>query len=494
MIGAIGHQYDAGRLQAFCLDSVDAESWYNRGIPPRERALRHLQYESYVIHEALAFIRGRNPETRVAVTGCSFGGYHCVNFALRHPELVGPCVSMGGAFDIHQFLNGYYDDNCYFNCPPDFLSNLTDERYLSEYRNGMRLVLATGEEGYCTEQARALGIECHVAPGLVQQIDPVSDWKALGSLLRVMRAVRPDLVHCHTTKAGLIGRLAARWLNIPSVYTVHTWCFTEGTSRAWKALGLPAETLAARWSKRIIAVSEANRIAAISKRVAPAAKLVTVHNGISDCSPRATPADGHPPRIAMVARFAAQKNQALLIEAASRLASPVILTFVGDGPLRPQCEQLASSCPAHVKVEFLGQRRDIAEILAAANLFVLSTNWEGFPISILEAMRAGLPVIATDVDGVREAVADGENGILVPARDGSSLTRAIETLLSDPQLRRRMGQRGRGMYEERFSLPAMLGKTTSVYAGVLGRRHTSIPGREPSPAEWNIRSRIMENQ
>ena len=92
-------QYDAGRLQAFCLDSVDSESWYNRRIPPRQRALRHMQYENYVIHEALPFIRTRNPEARVAVTGCSFGGYHCVNFALRHPELVGPCVSMGGAFD-----------------------------------------------------------------------------------------------------------------------------------------------------------------------------------------------------------------------------------------------------------------------------------------------------------------------------------------------------------------------------------------------------------
>jgi esterase/lipase superfamily enzyme len=157
MIGAIGYRYDAGRLQAFCLDSVDSESWYNRGIPPRERALRHLQYENYVIQEALPFIRERNPEARVAVTGCSFGGYHCVNFALRHPDLVGPCVSMGGAFDIHQFLNGYYDDNCYFNCPPDFLPNLTDERYLSEYRNGMKMVLATGETDICLNENLRLG-------------------------------------------------------------------------------------------------------------------------------------------------------------------------------------------------------------------------------------------------------------------------------------------------------------------------------------------------
>jgi esterase/lipase superfamily enzyme len=149
MIAAVGHQYDAGQLHAFCLDSVDSESWYNRRIPPRERALRHLQYEGYVIHEALPLILERLPGARVAVTGCSFGGYHSVNFALRHPDLVGPCVSMGGAFDIHQFLNGYYDDNCYFNCPPDFLPNLTDEHYLHQYRNGMKIVLATGETDIC---------------------------------------------------------------------------------------------------------------------------------------------------------------------------------------------------------------------------------------------------------------------------------------------------------------------------------------------------------
>ena len=159
MIGAIGYQYDAGRLQAFCVDSVDAESWYNRGVSPRERVLRHMQYESYIIHEMLPFIHAHNPEARVAVTGCSFGGYHSVNFALRHPELVGPCVSMGGAFDIHQFLNGYYDDDCYFNCPPDFLPRLNDERYLNEYRSSLRMVLATGETDIClNENLRLAGI------------------------------------------------------------------------------------------------------------------------------------------------------------------------------------------------------------------------------------------------------------------------------------------------------------------------------------------------
>ena len=287
------------------------------------------------------------------------------------------------------------------------------------------MILATGEEGYLTEEARALGIECHFLPGLVQKIDPLSDLKAVSSTVRAMRKIQPDMVHCHTTKAGLIGRLAARLLNVPAIYTVHTWCFTKGTARSWRIFGPPSETVAARWAKRIITVSDANRMAGIRRRVAGPEKFVTVHNGVEDCFARAKPAVGNVPRIVMVARFVAQKNQALLIDAVNAVGSPVVLTFVGDGPLQQQAMQKAASCPAHIKVEFLGEQRDVTKILSSSNLFVLSTNWEGFPVSVLEAMRAGLPVIAMDVDGVREAVKNGDNGLLVPAGDLDALSDAI---------------------------------------------------------------------
>lgn len=341
---------------------------------------------------------------------------------------------------------------------------------LRGFQDDFDMVLATGEEGYCTEQARNLGIECHVLPALVQRIDPISDLKALGQSVRLIRQIRPDLVHCHTTKAGLIGRLAAGVARVPAVFTAHTWCFSEGTSLAWRALGRPAETVGALFSKKIIAVSEANRTAAIAKKIAPAGKFITVHNGGADTMHRARPGSGNPPRIIMVARFAAQKNQTLLVETVAKLKRPVVLTFIGDGPLRQQAEQAAAACPAHIKVEFLGQRQDIPELLAQADLFVLSTNWEGFPISILEAMRAGLPVISTDVNGVREAVDDGKTGLLVAPRDGDGLLAALEKLAFDPALLERMGQRGRARFEQFFSLDAMLRKTVSVYEFAMGRR------------------------
>jgi esterase/lipase superfamily enzyme len=130
---------------------VDAESWYNKAVPPRERAHRHTEYDRYLFDEIVPFIRSRNRSDLLITTGCSFGGYHAVNFALRHPDVVTGAVSMGGAFDIHQFLNGYYDDNCYYNCPPDFLPNLTDPWYLDRYRR-QKLVLATGESDSCLDE------------------------------------------------------------------------------------------------------------------------------------------------------------------------------------------------------------------------------------------------------------------------------------------------------------------------------------------------------
>jgi esterase/lipase superfamily enzyme len=154
MINAVRDRYEAGLLQAFCVDSVDAESWYNKAVPPAQRAARHVQYEQYLLEELVPFVRARNASP-IAVTGCSFGGYHSVNFALKHPDIVEYCVSMGGAFDIHQFLDGYYDDNCYYNCPPDFLPNLNDQRYLDAYRR-MKMVLATGENDICLEENRRL--------------------------------------------------------------------------------------------------------------------------------------------------------------------------------------------------------------------------------------------------------------------------------------------------------------------------------------------------
>ena len=160
MIAAVGGRYESGAMQAYCVDSVDAESWYNRGVHPRQRLERHMAYEAYLLDEVLPLIRVKNPARELGVTGCSFGGYHAMNFALRHPDLVTHAISMGGAFDIQQFLDGYYDQDCYFHCPAHFLPGMNDPWYLDRYR-GMRIVLGTGEQDMCLGENRRLSGMLH---------------------------------------------------------------------------------------------------------------------------------------------------------------------------------------------------------------------------------------------------------------------------------------------------------------------------------------------
>jgi esterase/lipase superfamily enzyme len=148
MIHTLARKIEAGHLQIFCVDSVDAESWYNRGIHPHDRVARHVAYESYVLEEVVPFMKGANGASQISVTGCSFGGYHSVNFALKHPDLVTNCVSMSGAFDMRSFMNGYYDNLFYLNNPVDYIAGLTDPWFLDRYK-GMRLVLAAGDHDIC---------------------------------------------------------------------------------------------------------------------------------------------------------------------------------------------------------------------------------------------------------------------------------------------------------------------------------------------------------
>src|SRR6202142_3252076 len=150
MIHAIAHKIEARQLQVFCVDSVDSESWYNRGIHPHERVMRHIAYESYILYEVLPLVRGLNGAGQICTTGCSFGGYHALNLALRHPDVVSACVPMSGSYDIKSFLDGYYDHNGYFNNPIDYLPNLNDDSLLSRIRQ-MKIVLGTADWDMCLD-------------------------------------------------------------------------------------------------------------------------------------------------------------------------------------------------------------------------------------------------------------------------------------------------------------------------------------------------------
>jgi esterase/lipase superfamily enzyme len=148
MVSAIWHKIESGELQLYCVDSVDAESWYNRNVPPRWRIARHVQYENYLMEEVLPLIRLKNHDSHLISLGCSFGGYHAVNIALRHPDQFTGFLSMSGAFDQTGFLRGYYDNDVYFNTPPHYVPNMSDWWYLERYRRNA-YVLATGWDDQC---------------------------------------------------------------------------------------------------------------------------------------------------------------------------------------------------------------------------------------------------------------------------------------------------------------------------------------------------------
>jgi len=155
MVGAIQGDIEAGRVQLLCVDSVDAESWYNRNVSPRWRIARHMQYEDYVMQEVLPLVRRMNGNPLLGAIGCSFGGYHAANIALRHPDVFTGFLSMGGAFDISSFLSGYHDQDCYFNLPTQYLANMSDPWFLDRYRRN-QYVLATGEHDQCWNQNERL--------------------------------------------------------------------------------------------------------------------------------------------------------------------------------------------------------------------------------------------------------------------------------------------------------------------------------------------------
>jgi esterase/lipase superfamily enzyme len=148
MVGAVADKLEHGGLRLFCLSSVDAESWYNKRIHPHDRVRRHLQYEDYVQNDVVPLVRHLTRAEGIGVTGCSFGAYHAMVLALRHPYTFTWCVTMGGSFGIDQFLDGYFDEDAYFLNPTSFLPELRDRYYLDQFRRN-KWVLVTGDRDIC---------------------------------------------------------------------------------------------------------------------------------------------------------------------------------------------------------------------------------------------------------------------------------------------------------------------------------------------------------
>lgn len=335
---------------------------------------------------------------------------------------------------------------------------------------GHQPLVLSGWAGVFSDEVQANGIEYQEIRFLGRPIDLVKDVKAFLELRRILRREQPDILSCHSSKAGWIGRFAAWSCGIPVVFTAHGWAFTKGIPLLQKILYMGLEKLAGYFCRHIITVSQYDRDLALGYHIVPADKMTVIHNGMPNYPPPLRMERSGSVRLMMVARVAPQKDHERLLRVLwACLDLDWTLDLIGSGDdlhLRQMVDRMGYAD----RVNFMGERRDAAQLLdTQADVFLLISNWEGFPRSILEAMRSGLPVIASDVGGVGEAVEDGVTGFVVPAGQDAPLLHALRVLIADRGLQRRMGEAGRRRYETEFTFLAMANKTFALYQDVLAQ-------------------------
>ena len=305
------------------------------------------------------------------------------------------------------------------------------------------VTLAAQGSGPLREAAEAAGARYVELRHIRRAIDPWHDALALVELTRLCRRVRPDIAHVHSSKMGVLGRLAAWLARVPiRILTVHGWSFAayNGLTRR---LFLWIERLMRPVTTTVVCVAEATREAGLVARTCDPRRTVVVHNAVDVRSFFPTSRRGGPAEVVGVGRFSYPKDFMTLLEAVGLIEAPCHVRLAGDGPALSAVESAVMRDGLSQRVELLGARADVSALLARSDVFVLSSRSEGFPVSVLEAMAAGLPVVATDVGGVAVAVVVGETGFLVPAADSEALARALERLVLDGELRRRLGAAGR---------------------------------------------------
>jgi glycosyltransferase involved in cell wall biosynthesis len=346
------------------------------------------------------------------------------------------------------------------------------------------VTVAAHGEGPLADAARSAGARYVSLKHVRRSIHPWHDLRGLVELLRLCRKVRPDLVHANSSKAGVLGRLAAAVAGVPvRVFTVHGWAFAAYTGFASRVY-LYADRLMRPLTTLVICVAENERAIGIAARTCLPEQTAVVHNAVDTAAfPQATHA-GSPPRIVSVGRLKYPKDFATFVAALERLEVGSFRALViGDGPDREALSAELARTGLGEIVELAGERGDVPDLLAASDIFVLSSRSEGLPVSILEAMAAGLPVVASAVGGVAELVEDGETGLLVPAGDADALAVALRRLVVDPELRQGLGAAGRRRAEAHFDLPAFREAHLGLFRRELARRDLPLPvrggGQEP---------------
>ncbi|CAN2040237.1 Glycosyltransferase family 4 protein [Candidatus Magnetomoraceae bacterium gMMP-15] len=315
----------------------------------------------------------------------------------------------------------------------------------------------TGPEGSLIEETRSRGISLKIEPMLVREINPLKDIIALFRLIRFIKKGKYKIVHTHSSKAGILGRWAAWLAGTPVIiHTVHGWGHNSRQHPLIRAFYILLEKLTLPITDRLIAVSPLDIQKGLSDGIGKQNDFVVIRSGIElerfghpkISRDKTRSSLGIPPHafvIGSVTRLSPQKAPLDFIEAVGIIAKKnpnAWFVIVGDGPLRQDVERLANKLDLKDRLILTGLRRDIPELMAAFDIFVLSSLWEGLPRVLPQAMATGLPIVATNIDGNAEAVIDRLNGLLTPPSDPSALAQAIIEIMNDPEMADRMGAAG----------------------------------------------------
>jgi glycosyltransferase involved in cell wall biosynthesis len=338
----------------------------------------------------------------------------------------------------------------------------------------------TGSEGSLHEEVRRRGVELVIVPELVREVAPVTDLRAVPALTRLLRDRRVDLVHTNSSKAGIVGRLAARRAGLPAVHTVHGWPFHEHQSPVAGLVWREIERRAAPLASRLIVVADADRVKGLAAGIGRPEQYVTVRSGLElerygrdpERGGRLRTELGIPARapvVGAVNRLSAQKDPLTLVETFARVAAgapEAHFVVAGDGPLRPDVEGLVRARGLEGRTHLLGLRDDVPSLLTCFDVFVSASRWEGLPRTVIAAMAAEVPVVATPADGIVDVVTDGRTGLLAAVGRPDLLGQAVLRVLTDRELAGRVTAAAHDRVQA-FGADVMVRDLQRVYDEVL---------------------------
>jgi glycosyltransferase involved in cell wall biosynthesis len=348
-------------------------------------------------------------------------------------------------------------------------------------RDRYELGLVTGPDGLLVDWAsRIEGLDRVWLPSLIREVRPIQDLKALFSLMTLFRREKPQIVHTHSSKAGILGRWAARLAGVPFIFhTAHGFGFHDFQRPLVKSIYVWLERVTTRITTKLVVVSYANAQKGEQHRVFKPGDWILCRDAISvtefmQPGPRRQKLQewGIPPDklvVGMIACLKPQKSPVDFVEVAARVLKEnrqAHFVLAGDGELRPQVEKRIQDLGIGRHFSLLGWQTDMPEVYRNLDVVVLTSLWEGLPCVFSEAMAGDLPIVATNVDGAREAIVDGENGFLHEPHDVEGLSKSVLKLLQDPELRQSMGKRGKSRVME-FDISTSVANLESAYRECL---------------------------